>query len=100
MVFAAVFRSYLDILLCRPNRRQSRPQRQNADAKPIEVREVIGREVECLRALTEGVEGGCDVAYPPDFERGTFEAQRASRCLHLLMDANDPVGGSAARTGP
>jgi hypothetical protein len=65
------------------HRRQSRGQRQGIDANAVCVHERIDRDIKCIRAAPERVEGGRDVLRSPDFGCGDLKAEGAGRCLGL-----------------
>src|SRR5262249_59894939 len=61
------------------HRRHLRAERQGMDANPVAGYERVGRDIKCIRAALERLEGGRDILRSPDFECDDIEAKRAGR---------------------
>src|SRR5580704_16565026 len=78
------------------NRRESRRQRQTADARLVADCERVGSDIKSFDAAIESFEGGRDILGSPDFHSGGLDAERARRRLHLAHLQHD---GRIARIG-
>src|SRR5580698_3427406 len=78
------------------NRRESRRQRQTADARLVADCERVGSDIESFDAAIESIEGGRDILGSPDFHSAGLDAERARRRLHLAHLQHD---GRIARIG-
>src|SRR5262249_18541206 len=75
--------SRFDVLPQTVHRRQSRAQRQGADANAVGVHKRVGEDKKRLRAALERLERGRNILRSPDFRCGDIEAERGGRYLNL-----------------
>ena len=67
------------------HRRQSRSERQRANASAVSIHQRVGREIKCIPTALERFKEGRDLFGAPDFEGSGFEANGTGRYLSLAL---------------